>query len=78
VEDGVTGRRAPVLEPGAVSRTLFDLLDRPDERRRLARAATERVRRTSSLDTMARRFISLYEMAMTIRSSRDRHPAAGD
>jgi 1,2-diacylglycerol 3-alpha-glucosyltransferase len=78
VEDGVTGRRVPVLEPGAIANALFDLVERPDERRRLARAATERVQRTSSLDTMARRFISLYEMAIVTRSSRDRHPTAGD
>jgi len=73
VEDGVTGRRVDVLEPGAVSRALFDLLDRPDERRRLAHRATERVRRTGSLETMARRFISLYEMVRETRISRDRH-----
>lgn len=71
VTDGVTGRRVPVLEPGALTRAVTDLLDRPDERRRLARQAAEHVRRTSSLDTMARRFISLYEMAIETRRSRD-------
>lgn len=78
VEDGVTGRRVPVLEPGALAATVADLLDRPDERRRIARQSTERVRRTSSLDTMARRFISLYEIAITTRRSRDRRIAPGD
>ncbi|MGI0071015.1 MAG: glycosyltransferase [Thermoplasmata archaeon] len=77
IEDGVTGRRFSVLEPGALSSAIVDLLDRPDERRRLARLAAEHVRRTGSLDTMARRFISLYEMAITSRPSRDRHPAVG-
>ncbi len=78
VEDGITGRRVPVLEPGALATAVGDLLDRPEERRRIARQAAERVRRTSSMDTMARRFISLYELAITSRSSRDRRIAAGD
>jgi 1,2-diacylglycerol 3-alpha-glucosyltransferase len=78
VEDGVTGRRVPVLEPGALAAALTDLLDRPDERRRVARQAAERVRRTSSLDTMARRFISLYEIAIESRHSRDGHAPTGD
>jgi 1,2-diacylglycerol 3-alpha-glucosyltransferase len=78
VEDGVTGRRVPVLEPGALAAAVTDLLDRPDERRRIARQSAERVRRTSSLDTMARRFISLYEMAITTRRSRDGRIPTGD
>jgi glycosyltransferase involved in cell wall biosynthesis len=78
VEDGATGRRVPVLEPGALAGAVTDLLDRPDERRRMARAAAEWVRRTSSLDTMARRFISLYEMAIETRHSRDGHSTTGD
>ena len=78
VEEGVTGRRFPVLEPGALAAAVADLLDRPAERRRLARQAAERVRRTSSLDTMARRFISLYEIAIETRRSRDgRYPLRG-
>ncbi|MGA9840524.1 MAG: glycosyltransferase [Thermoplasmata archaeon] len=77
VEDGVTGRRVPVLVPGALAAAIGDLLDRPDERHRLARHAAERVRRTASLDTMARRFISLYEIAITSRRSRDGRSATG-
>jgi len=78
VEDGITGRRFPVLEPGALARAVAELLDRPDERRRISRQAAERVRRTSSLDTMARRFISLYEMAIEARRSRDGRFPLGD
>jgi 1,2-diacylglycerol 3-alpha-glucosyltransferase len=78
VEDGVTGRRVPVLVPGALSATITEYLDRPDERRRIARQSAERVRRTSSLDTMARRFISLYEIAIDTRRSRDRRIPSGD
>ena len=71
VEEGVTGFRVPVLEPGALAAAVEDALDRPDDRHRMARHAAERVRRTSSLDTMARRFISLYEIAIEARRSRD-------
>ncbi|HTZ61149.1 MAG TPA: glycosyltransferase [Thermoplasmata archaeon] len=78
VEDGVTGVRVPVLEPGALARAVTEQIDRPEERRRIARQGADGVRRTSSLDTMARRFISLYEMAITSRSSRDRRSAARD
>ena len=74
----MTGRRVPVLEPGALAATVSDLLDRPDERRRIAGQSAERVRRTSSLDTMARRFISLYEIAITRRRSRVGRIPSGD
>jgi hypothetical protein len=57
---------------------MADYLDRPDERRRIARQSAERVRRTSSLDTMARRFISLYEIAIDTRRSRDRRIPSRD
>ncbi len=67
VRDGVTGRRVPVLAPGALAEAIADLLDRPEERRRLALVAAEEVRRTASLDTMARRFISLYELVIAAR-----------
>ncbi len=77
VEDGVTGRRVPVLEPGALAAAIGDLVDRAEDRRRIARQSAERVRRTSSLDTMARRFISLYELAITSRSSRDGRFSSG-
>ena len=78
VEDGITGRRVPVLEPGALAGAIAELLDRPDERRRIARQSAERVRRTSSLDTMARRFISLYELAKEGRGPHDGRFPFGD
>src|SRR5580658_4689282 len=76
VDDGITGRRVQVLEPGALSHALFELVEHPDERRRLAHQATESVRRTRSLETMARRFISLYEMVIAQRSAHAVHPAS--
>lgn len=67
VRDGVTGRRVPVLDSGALASVIAELIDRPDERRRLSQAASDEVRRTASLETMARRFISLYELAHAAR-----------
>jgi glycosyltransferase involved in cell wall biosynthesis len=77
VLDGVTGRRVPVLVPGALATAVTELLENPEERRRLARIAGEEVRRTGSIDTMARRFISLYELAISARAPRDVRRAAG-
>jgi 1,2-diacylglycerol 3-alpha-glucosyltransferase len=77
VEDGVTGRRVAMLDPAAITASLVDLIDRPQERRRLSLTAADRVRTTSSLDTMARRFISLYELAITQRHSGDRRTPVG-
>jgi glycosyltransferase involved in cell wall biosynthesis len=77
VRDGVTGRRVPVLIPGALAAAVTEMLDHPEERRRIARVAAEEVRRTSSLDTMARRFISLYELAIAARGRSDHRSTAG-
>lgn len=75
VEDGRTGRRVPMLEPGALTHAIVELLDRPEERRTMGREAAEQVRRTASLETMARRFISLYGMVLDERGSRARRLA---
>jgi 1,2-diacylglycerol 3-alpha-glucosyltransferase len=77
VQDGVTGRRVDVLQPGALARAIEEMLDAPDERRRMARIAADEVRRTSSLDTMARRFISLYELVIAARGRGERRFASG-
>ncbi len=70
VEDGITGRRVPMLAPGELARTIAELADRPAERRVVGDRAADFVRRNASLDTMARRFISLYTLAQ------DRRPPA--
>ena len=75
VEDGRTGRRVPMLDPGALGRAIVDLLDRPADRRRVGAAAAESVRTTASLETMARRFISLSGLVDRERSFRDGRPA---
>ena len=75
VQDRVTGRRVPMLMPGALADVLVELADRPAERALIGRAATEMVRRNASLDVMARRFISLYSLARERRDYAHGGPA---
>ncbi len=76
VQDGVTGRRVPVREPGALAQTLVELLREPARRRRIAQRGQEYVRTEASLEIMARRFISLYEhLIETRRSGGGRSPS---
>jgi 1,2-diacylglycerol 3-alpha-glucosyltransferase len=67
VRDGVTGRQAAVRIPGALSGTLVELLRDPAGRRAIAARGEEYVRTEGSLETMARRFISLYEHLIEAR-----------
>jgi len=67
VQDGVTGRRVPVLAAGALARVLVELVEDPIERRRLGARARDEVARNASLNAMARRFISLYEHVLDSR-----------
>ena len=71
VEDGITGWRVPVTVPGALAQALGRILDAPSIRRQVGRHAAEFVRRTASLETMARRFISLYRLAKERRRPGD-------
>ncbi|HTT14857.1 MAG TPA: glycosyltransferase [Thermoplasmata archaeon] len=75
VEDGLTGRRVPVTDPTALAAAIVELLDRPTERRAIGREAALRVRERASLETMARRFISLYRLLLDERSPRERGTA---
>ena len=77
VRDGITGRIAPLDPPGALPRVLGELLDDPAERTRLARNARDWVVRSASLEAMARRFISLYELVLAERGAHDRNGARG-
>jgi len=67
VQDGRTGRRVSVLEPGALARALVELIEDPAERRALGARAREEVTRNASLEAMARRFISLYAHVLESR-----------
>jgi glycosyltransferase involved in cell wall biosynthesis len=71
VADGVTGWRVPVTEEGALGDALVRILDDPEARRRTGDRATDFVRRTASLETMARRFMSLYRLVEERRHIRD-------
>ncbi len=76
VRDGVTGWRVPATDPRALASALESILDAPSVRREVGSRAAEFVRRNASLETMARRFISLYRLVDDRRSIRDvGHPA---
>jgi len=75
VQDGLTGRRVPMLREGALANALVDLADRPEERRAVGRAAAAFVRQDASLETMARRFISLYSLLQEARPSHEHRTA---
>ncbi len=62
VDDGVTGRRVPMLEPGALGSALRELAGQPDVRQAVGRRASQFVRDHASLEMTARRFISLYSL----------------
>lgn len=70
VEDGVTGRRVDVLAPERFAAVLAELVDQGEERRRLASGGARWVRGHASLEAMARRFISLYQMVEAERRPR--------
>jgi glycosyltransferase involved in cell wall biosynthesis len=72
VDDGRTGRRVPMLEPGALGRAIVESVQQSAERRAIGLAAAESVRKSASLETMARRFISLYGLLLD-----ERNPRAG-
>ncbi|MGA8276225.1 MAG: glycosyltransferase [Thermoplasmata archaeon] len=75
VRDGVTGRTVAVLEGGALSRTLVELIEDPAQRHALGARARDEVARNASLESMARRFISLYEHVLDSRRSNVGRPA---
>ena len=71
VEDGVTGWRVPVTVSGALAEALGKVLDEPTVRRAVGGNAARFVRLHASLETMARRFISLYRLVEERRSGYD-------
>ncbi len=71
VEDGVTGWRVAVTDPGALATSLQRILDETEIRRKVGAQAADFVRQTASLETMARRFISLYRLVEVERPLRD-------
>jgi 1,2-diacylglycerol 3-alpha-glucosyltransferase len=73
LEDGRTGRRVPVLVPGALARAVEKLVDSPSIRHELGALGRQYVRDRASVEAMARRFISLYEHLKDSRRSDGGH-----
>ena len=71
VEDGVTGWRVAVTDPAALASSLETILDETEVRQKVGVQAADFVRQTASLETMARRFISLYRLVEVERPLRD-------
>ncbi|MGB6500867.1 MAG: glycosyltransferase [Thermoplasmata archaeon] len=62
VEEGVTGRRVDVLSPDRLATAVRELVGDSESRRHLAAEGSRWARQHASLESMARRFISLYQM----------------
>ncbi len=60
VQDRVTGRKASMLEGGALATTIRELLEDPAERRAVAARGREFVRANASVDAMAARYAAIY------------------
>jgi glycosyltransferase involved in cell wall biosynthesis len=69
VVDGANGRLVPLWPASSLSEAIGELLDDRALRRRLSSGGVEYVRRSASIETTARRFISLYEMLLAERGS---------
>jgi glycosyltransferase involved in cell wall biosynthesis len=70
VRDDRTGRQFDPRVPGELAQRLDDLLGDDAARRRLGASARSWVIDTASIDHAARRFISLYELVRSERTSR--------
>jgi rhamnosyl/mannosyltransferase len=63
--DGMTGHVVPPRDPPALAGALRELLASPDLRRRMGRAARERVEREFTLAVMTDRVIAVYEEVLS-------------
>ena len=61
VRDGETGRTFPAEDPTALAEIIDDLIDDPDQRRRLGRAAREWVATNRSWSQNGRRYLEFFE-----------------
>ncbi|MFY9717474.1 MAG: glycosyltransferase [Thermoplasmata archaeon] len=75
VEDDRTGRRVDVVDPAALSAAVRALVAATDERRRLSIGASRWAHDHASLEAMARRFITLYQMVGEERRARGERTA---
>lgn len=63
-QDGVTGRVVPPNDPDALAQAIRELLSDPERRRRMGKAARERVEAEFSLPLMVRRIEAIYERVL--------------
>ncbi|MGI8461548.1 MAG: glycosyltransferase family 4 protein [Solirubrobacterales bacterium] len=64
VDDGVTGRLVPPEEPAALADAIADLLESPDDRRRMGAAAANDIAHRCDPDRIAAETMSAYELAI--------------
>jgi glycosyltransferase involved in cell wall biosynthesis len=76
VDDRITGRRVDVRTPGALAQVLVELAEDPAGRTALGGRARDEVARSASLESMARRFISLYEHVIDARRAVGSRPTS--
>lgn len=69
VKDGETGYLVPPRDPDALAARLADLLTHAEVRRRMGRAARERVERDFTWPTVAQRTASLYDQVLAAHSA---------
>jgi len=67
VRDGVDGVLVPPRDPDALADALGSLLDAPDERRRLGRAARARVDAELTRDHVVARILAVYDQVVAAR-----------
>ncbi|MFH0910806.1 MAG: glycosyltransferase family 4 protein [Planctomycetota bacterium] len=70
VREGETGRLVPPGDPGALAAAVNDLLDRPEDRRRMGRAGREGVLREYTIERTAEGVLAFYQRLL------DRSPLA--
>ena len=68
IEDGITGRLLPERDAPRIAAAIREMLDRPDEARRLGAAARHDVTRRFGWDSMAARLEAAYDYARQRRS----------
>lgn len=71
VEDGVTGRLVPPRDPAALAGALIELINRPDERKRMGEAGRVRMLSMFSAEAMVAATEAVYREILTRKGRRD-------
>ncbi|HAO00083.1 MAG TPA: hypothetical protein DCQ98_22785 [Planctomycetaceae bacterium] len=70
VRDGVQGKLVPVRDPGAIAAAVLALLDDPEGRLRMGRAARRTAADEHSIGAMASAHLELFEQVLSSREAR--------